>query len=148
MAHDGILTRVGGAGAFRSFFAGKPVPPRPDATGPADPATKEESPLTQVLVVGNSQFVTDLFLRNFPANSLFLENAVDWMTSGSELISIRSRGATARPLRQLSDAARTAIKLILIIGVPALVVLLSLLRVQVRRRTRRQTVEAFQPAAR
>lgn len=136
------------SGQFRSFFAGKPAPPRPDASGPADPPAKEESPLTQVIVVGNSQFVADIFLRNFPANSLFLENAVDWMTSGSELISIRSRGATARPLRQLSDAARTAIKLILIIGVPALVVLLSLVRVQVRRRARWQTVEAFRPAAR
>jgi ABC-type uncharacterized transport system involved in gliding motility auxiliary subunit len=136
------------SGQFRSFFSGKPIPPQPDAAGPADPSTKEESPLTQVIVVGNSQFVTDLFLRNFPANSLFLENAVDWMTSGSELISIRSRGATARPLRRLSDAARTTIKLILIIGVPAFVVLLSLVRVQVRQRTRRQTVEAFQPVLR
>jgi ABC-type uncharacterized transport system involved in gliding motility auxiliary subunit len=136
------------SGQFRSFFAGKPVPARPDATGPADPPTKEESPLTQVIVVGNSQFVTDLFLRNFPANSLFLENAVDWMTTGSELISIRSRGATARPLRHLSDAARTTVKLLLIIGVPALVVLLSLVRVKVRQRTRRRTVEAFQPASR
>jgi ABC-type uncharacterized transport system involved in gliding motility auxiliary subunit len=92
--------------------------------------------------------VTDVFLRNFPANSLFLENAVDWMTTGNELISIRSRGATARPLRHLSDAARTTVKLLLIIGVPALVVLLSLVRVKVRQRARRQTVEAFQPASR
>lgn len=136
------------SGQFRSFFAGKPVPPRPDATGPADSPPKEESPLTQVIVVGNSQFVTDVFLRNFPANSLFLENAVDWMTTGNELISIRSRGATARPLRHLSDAARTTVKLLLIIGVPALVVLLSLVRVKVRQRARRQTVEAFQPASR
>jgi ABC-2 type transport system permease protein len=136
------------SGQFRSFFAGKPTPARPDAaTGPADPPAKDESPLTQVIVVGNSQFITDIFLRNFPANSIFLENAVDWMTSGNELISIRSRGATARPLRMLSDAARTAIKLILIIGVPALVVLLSLVRMQVRRNSRRQTAEAFQPVA-
>ena len=41
-------------------------------------------------VAGYLTLVTDLFLRNFPANSLFLENAVDWMTSGSELISIIS----------------------------------------------------------
>ncbi len=136
------------SGQFKSFFGGKPTPPRPDAAGTVDPPRQEESPLTQVILVGNSQFVSDIFLRNFPANSIFLENAVDWMTSGSELISIRSRGATARPLRQLSDAARTAIKLVLIIGVPILVILLSVARMQFRRRARRQTVEAFQPAAR
>jgi ABC-2 type transport system permease protein len=135
------------SGQFRSFFADKPVPPRPSAGGTADPPAKTESPLTQVVVVGNSQFVSDLFLRNFPANSIFFENAIDWMTTGNDLIGIRSRGATARPLRQLSDAARTTIKLILIVGVPALVVLLSLVRMQIRRQSRRRTVEAFQPVA-
>lgn len=135
------------SGQFQSFFAGKPAPTRPDAGGPADPPARTESPLTQVIVVGNSQFVTDMFLRNFPANSLFLENAVDWMTTGNDLIGIRSRGATARPLRQLSDAARTMIKLALIIGVPVLVIVLGFVRAQVRRRARWRTAEAFRPAA-
>jgi ABC-2 type transport system permease protein len=135
------------SGQFRSFFTGRPAPARPDPTGPADAPARTESPLTQVIVVGNSQFVADMFLRNFPANSLFLENAVDWMTTGNDLIGIRSRGATARPLRQLPDAARTTIKLLLIIGVPVLVIAFGLVRAQVRRRARWRSAESFRPAA-
>jgi ABC-type uncharacterized transport system involved in gliding motility auxiliary subunit len=135
------------SGQFKSFFGGKPVPPRPDGGGPADPPAKTESPLTQVLVVGNSQFLTDLFLRNFPANSIFFENAVDWMTTGNDLIGIRSRGATARPLKKLSDAARTTVKLLLIVGVPAIVVVFGLVRAQFRRRSRRREIELFKDVA-
>lgn len=129
-------------GRFRSFYQDQPVPPAsapaPEGEGaPAVPASEApllESPETRILVVGNAQFATDSFLGQFPANSVFLLNAVDWMTFGDQLISIRSRGATERPLAQISDGAKSRIKLACILGAPLLVVLAGIARFWVRRR--------------
>lgn len=135
-------------GKFRSHYADKTPPPKPGDEGAAVGETPlQESPLTQVIVVGNSQFMTNMFLRNFPENALFLQNAVDWMTLGNELISIRSRGATARPVRELSDGARTGVKILLTAGVPILVILAGLLRTAVRRRRRQLLADEFRPAS-
>jgi ABC-type uncharacterized transport system involved in gliding motility auxiliary subunit len=132
-------------GKFQSAFAGKPVPPKPGAADGAVESPLTESPLTQVLVVGNSQFCSNLFLHNFPENVLFLQNAIDWMTLGGDLISIRSRGATARPLREIPTGARTAVKLALTAGIPALVILVGVARATVRRRQRNRLVEIYGP---
>jgi len=144
-------------GNFKSYFEGKPVPPKPDAgtpppegapPQPAEAPALTESPETQILVVGSSQFVTNTFLRMFPENMLFLQNAVDWMTIGTDLIAIRSRGATERQVKQLSDGAKTAVKTALTWGLPVLIVALGFIRGAVRRRARERAVNAYyQPAA-
>ena len=135
------------AGTFRSAYRETPVPPKPGAAvaGVAE-TPRTESPLTQILVVGNSQFCSNLFLRNFPENALFLQNAIDWMTLGGDLISIRSRGATARPIREVSDGVRTAVKIILTAGIPILVIVVGLTRAAVRRRQRVRLADAYRPA--
>ncbi len=134
-------------GRFKSFYANHPVPPvsvppaeaQPGMTPPAQPPTSDtpvlESPdNTRILVVGNAQFATDSFMSQFPANSIFLLNAVDWMTLGDQLISIRSRGATDRPLATLSDGAKSRVKLICILGTPLLVIIGGIARFSIRRR--------------
>lgn len=143
-------------GEFQSAFAGKPVPHLPSEGTPAgmgeppaapvDGPTLTASPTTQILVVGNSQFVSNTFLRTAPENILLFQNAVDWMTLGNELISIRSRGATERPVKELSAGAKTAIKLALTFGLPALVVAFGLLRGVLRRRGRERLVAMYRPA--
>lgn len=74
-------------GEFQSAYAGKPAPPVPadgvpegEAPVSADAPALTSSPTTQILVVGNSQFVSNTFLRMAPENILFFQNAVDWMT--------------------------------------------------------------------
>lgn len=52
----------------------------------------------KLIVVANNQFVKDNFLNDFDSNILFLLNTVDYLTWGDDLISIRSRGKTDRPL--------------------------------------------------
>ncbi len=141
-----IITAVTLSGRFESFYTDREVP----ALASADKAEKggeetieavaeetpiTESPETQVLVVGNAQFATDSFLAQFPANSVFLQNAIDWMTLGDRLISIRSRGATDRPLKQISEATRSTLKLLCILGTPALVIIFGLVRFGIRRKT-------------
>jgi len=139
-------------GHFTSLFEERPVPPRPVPEGmDADEvfdAVQEapalnRSPMNQVLVVGCSRIMENMFLRLFPENMLFIQNAVDWMTLGEDLIAIRSRGATDRPLRELTDGTRTAIRISLAFGPAALVIALGLIRGAIRRRNRQRLADRF-----
>jgi len=133
------------SGRFPSYYANHDVPALPAAASGTDegaglPAASSlgtpalQSPETQVIVVGNALFATDNFLGQFPENSLFLLNSIDWMTIGDRLIAIRSRGATDRPLAPVSDATKSTVKLLVLFGTPLLVVGFGLVRFTLRRR--------------
>jgi len=130
------------SGRFPSYYQNHEVPAATTAAGlegaPAEPRPMQqpilESPDTRLLVVGNALFATDGFLGQFPENSLFLLNAIDWMTVGDRLISIRSRGATDRPLKQVSDGTKSTTKLLVILGAPLIVIAFGLVRFTLRRR--------------
>ncbi len=140
-------------GRFTSAYSEKPVPSAmPAVEGEATPASLEtpikESPDTQILVVGNSSFVTNQFLRIFPANLLFVQNALDYVSSGDDLIAIRSRGATERPIKQLSEGGKAAVKYFNTLGVAALVVIFGLVRRVARRKVREGLAASYRPAGR
>jgi ABC-type uncharacterized transport system involved in gliding motility auxiliary subunit len=136
------ITAVSVSGRFESFYTDREVPSLTPAgekgeesiTAAPDEVPLLESPDTRIIVVGNGLFATDQFLAQFPANSVFLLNAIDWMTLGDKLITIRSRGATDRPLRELSDASKSSIKLVGILGTPILVIAFGLVRFGLRRK--------------
>ncbi|MDP2599785.1 MAG: Gldg family protein [Deltaproteobacteria bacterium] len=65
----------------------------------------------KMAVVGNTQFLNNTFLQQFPDNGLLLENAVDVFSTGEELISVRSKGVVHQPVALVSDRARMGIKL-------------------------------------
>ncbi len=127
-------------GRFRSHFAGKPIPTAPgDSTMSAAPAGQslDESKDTQILVVGNSQFASSNFLSMFPGNQNFILNAVDWMTLGDKLISIRSRGAVDRPLKITSGTGKLLFKYANTFGVAVLVAVFGFARFSMKKRARR-----------
>ena len=135
------------SGVFKSFYAGKAIPPvessESDEAMTAKPAeeertTKTDSEATQIVVVGNSQFLQ----QGQRDGQLFFLNTVDWLTLGEELINIRSHGATNRPLKEISESEKFFLKFISIAGVPVLVVAFGLVRFFLRRRAKR-LVEAY-----
>ncbi|MEZ4650450.1 MAG: Gldg family protein [Candidatus Eisenbacteria bacterium] len=138
---------VGLTGKFRSFFANRPIPVAPGSDGAsmaAADSTITESVETQMLIAGNSNFITDQFLGMHPENSLLIQNALDWMTLGNDLIAIRSRGATARPFEhELSNGQKAAIKYANTFGIAGLVVLLGLVWNAARRRSRQQLRDRY-----
>lgn len=119
-------------GRFLSFWRDK-VPPTAPA-GAAYPKFQAQSAETSILVIGTSRLAQPDFLRQFPENGTFLLNAVDWLTLGPELIGIRSRAADARVLPPVSERAKSFIKFVNVIGVPLLIALLGILRLNARRR--------------
>lgn len=135
------------SGKFKSYFADKEVPAAPADTMPGaappppDAPKITESPETQILVVGTSHFITANFLSQYPANITFFQNALDWMALGNDLIAIRSRSVSERPLKpeiQKDEAARKrdAIKYAGIFGMPVLLTIYGVGQWMGRRRAK------------
>ena len=124
-----------------SFYAGKEVPP---VSAVKDEGAEQESPqnalqstedlskkvtksstddTVRMLVVGNSIFATNSMARQFPENLNFIQNAIDYITMDSSLIEIRAKTFSQRPLREISDRAKTPIKFFVIFGIPILIAL-------------------------
>ena len=135
------------SGAFKSFYTDKAIPPAESGESngavTAQPVaeertTKTDSEATQIVVLGNSQFLQ----QGRPDGQLFFLNTVDWLTLGEELINIRSHGVTDRPLKEISESEKFFLKFISIAGVPLLVIAFGLVRFFLRRRAKRM-VEAY-----
>ena len=134
-------------GKFKSFYAGKDIPSAASSTDIGDDAeetpaqteeteertTITESAQTQIIVVGTSQFLTQL---NRNSVDFFL-NSLDWLTLGETLIGIRSHTITDRPIKDASGVEKNFIKYFCTIGIPLLVVLIALIRYLLRRRVKR-----------
>jgi gliding-associated putative ABC transporter substrate-binding component GldG len=116
------------SGSFRSAYSDTSPPEGVNA------APLMKSPETRMVVVGNSRFVADNQLQRFPANGVFFLNTVDWLTLGEDLISIRSRGATDRPLKSLSEKGKTTVKMLNTYGIGILIALFGLGRFYIRHR--------------
>ncbi|MCE5272793.1 Gldg family protein [bacterium] len=123
-----LAMAVLGTGRFKSAFAGPVV-----GVGAASPPFAAESPATgSILMVANSNFLENRYL--YPGNLEFMLNAVDYMTIGDKLISIRTRPTTDRPLKSLGGEMKNFLRLLNIVGVPLLVILFGMMRFYLKRR--------------
>jgi hypothetical protein len=103
---------------------------------PADPfhkhneeEKKDEGPKTRLVVVGDSDFVTDRVLQNFPdgANADLFLNAVGWCSFSSErTATIRPKDDTA-PTVTLDNAAKARVGRLAIIFYPCMVLVIGIL---------------------
>jgi ABC-type uncharacterized transport system involved in gliding motility auxiliary subunit len=93
--------------------------------------------------VGSWHFLTDSYVGQFNGNAVFAANAVDGMTLGSDLIEIRSRAGSGKPLREVEDSERLLLKFLGIFAVPVLVVLAGLVRMRLRSLRRRRLAREY-----
>ena len=125
-------------GPFTSYFKDKPVPAASDTA--AVPALHEPtvttSPENRIVVVGDGEFFVDDKGGSDRDNLLFFQNLVDWLMQDEDLIGIRSREVTDRPLRSVSPATKNIVKYANMLGSPLLVVILGIVAWQLRRRRR------------
>lgn len=120
-------------GVFESYFKGKPSPltaaPTPEAGQTAGPqpqptpaapvnaiGTIENSPDTaRLVVIGSAEFLNDVVFqlssnltRDRYLNTLqFMQNTVDWSVEDLDLLTIRSRGTSARVLNPLTESQQS-----------------------------------------
>jgi ABC-type uncharacterized transport system involved in gliding motility auxiliary subunit len=132
------------------------VPPVPADTtsaiqAPADEPKIAESPATQIILIGSSQIANNNFLSQFPANLTFMLNTIDWVALGNELIAIRSREVSDRPLnpeilKDEAEAKRNTIKFAGTFGMPILLTVYGMLRWLARRREKQAFEDSLQGA--
>jgi ABC-type uncharacterized transport system involved in gliding motility auxiliary subunit len=101
------------SGVLPSAYAGKPAPKREGAAAlPALPASSRPS---RIIVVGSSFFANDLMGVPHPFadssyNADFIVSAVDWLASGDDLVTIKTRGLRDSRLSKVQDPnARSAV---------------------------------------
>ncbi len=87
----------------------------------------------RMVVVGDSEWVTDGIAGNNQGNIVLALNWIDWLAQEEALASIRSKVVTSRELAFRSDAHRDTVQYINIAGVPVLLVLLGAIRFWRRR---------------
>ncbi len=60
----------------------------------------------ELILISDTKFLSDEAGMSVPDNMIFLLNAADYLTGEKELISLRSREITNRPLEKLEDSTR------------------------------------------
>jgi len=96
------------------------------------------APKARVMVAGDSDFLSDTFLNMYPENLILAENLIDFSVQDEDLISLRSRGATDRPLAELSESTRSEIRYGNIFAMPLLVVFFGAARFFYQSRSQRR----------
>lgn len=91
----------------------------------------------RITVIADSDFVTENFLQGNPDNLNFFLNSVDGLSLGEDLINIRAKGASSRPITQdLSDNTKALIRYGNIFGITIIVLAFGLSRYYLRRRSK------------
>jgi len=72
---------------------------------------KENSQGVKLAVIGDGDFIKDIFVQDHQGNLQFFLNVVDFLAQEKDLIAIRSKPIISRPIRSLSDQAKQIIKI-------------------------------------
>lgn len=126
------------SGKFQSYYTKEGVKP------PEGEEIAKESTETYLMVAGSTRFIQDNYLKQFPENFVFFENAIDYFALGGKLIGIRSKGATDRPIAVLSDRVRSVVKGLNLAAPPLLIVALGFVILFLRRTRARALAIAYQ----
>ena len=62
---------------------------------------------SEIILIADSKFLSDDAGMSVPENMVFTMNAVDYLAGEKELIALRSREITNRPLEDIEDSTRS-----------------------------------------
>src|SRR5690606_6699170 len=95
-----------------------------------------------LIVLASARSMTDRLFQQAQTNALFASNIVDTQLLGDELLGIRSKPVTNRPINPtLTDSQKNTWKWLNMAGVPVLLVLFALL-LGILRKAQRRSIEA------
>ncbi|MBN1127834.1 MAG: GldG family protein [Chitinispirillaceae bacterium] len=143
-------------GSFKSFFAGKSVPPlKQEVLGDslskidlandlhANRAVAESNSAGQLVVVSNAGFVSSQ--NAAPQNIMMIQNLVDWFSQDANLIAVRTRAVKDRTidadLLKKGSSKPGVIRFINIIAMPLIVIFIGIV-IFIRRREKVPVVPA------
>ena len=106
----------------------------------AEVTYSDNKSLSQLILISDSKFISDDGGGVSPENHIFVMNAVDYLLGDRELISLRSREITNRPLEELEDEEKSRWKWINILLPSILVVGFGFIRLK-RENSRAKVLE-------
>ena len=106
----------------------------------AEVSNSDNRSLSQLILISDSKFISDDGGGASPENHIFVMNAVDYLLGDHELISLRSREITNRPLEELEDEEKSRWKWINILLPSILVVGFGFIRLK-RENSRAKVLE-------
>lgn len=86
------------------------------------------------ILIPDSDFISDMFISQFPQNGTFFLNAVDFLTIDPLLIEIRSKAPGDKPLEEITEGKKLWLKVFGIGGMPFVLSLIGLIRMLSRKR--------------
>ena len=99
---------------------------------------KDPEKIFRIIVATDSDWIGEQMVGQFPDHPALAVNWIDWLTQDDSLATIRSKGASIRNLTFDSNTHRNLVQYGNMIGVPALIIVLGLLRYFMRRRVTRR----------
>jgi gliding-associated putative ABC transporter substrate-binding component GldG len=90
----------------------------------------------KIVLVGDSDFATDMFSGAGSDNMLFFQNIADGLTLDSDLINIRAKSVSERPIKSLGKVPKELVRYANIFGITALILIFGLARYFLRRRNK------------
>jgi ABC-type uncharacterized transport system involved in gliding motility auxiliary subunit len=84
--------------------------------------------------VSDSEFLLDQGGGRSPENHIFMMNSVDYLIGDRDLIALRSREITSRPLEEISDETKKTWKWVNIILPSFIIVGFGLIRMRTQKR--------------
>ncbi|MEI7579389.1 MAG: Gldg family protein [bacterium] len=112
-------------GSFTSFYQGKDIPalktPSEDKR-PKDFPRYDQSDKAKIILVGDSDFITDSFYTGNEQNPVLFINLIDWLSGNDALLGLRSKSIVTRPITPQSSAAKLAIRAVVTALVPLSVI--------------------------
>lgn len=94
----------------------------------------ENGLMSQVVLVSDSEFLLDQGGGRSPENHIFMMNSVDYLIGDRDLIALRSREITSRPLEEISDETKKTWKWVNIILPSFIIVGFGLIRMRTQKR--------------
>jgi len=92
--------------------------------------------VSSIIVVGDGDFVNNNFVQGNPDNLTFFQNLVDSLSLDDDLINIRSKIVSSRPIKELTDSQRAMYRYLNVFGITILVVFYGMFRYFIRRKSR------------
>ncbi|NCF75063.1 MAG: hypothetical protein GWO87_01070 [Xanthomonadaceae bacterium] len=123
-------------GKFESSYKGKDHPKKEGEKSIDEEKFIPSVDKARLTVIGDSDFIKDNFLSRNGNNLILFQNIIDTLTLDSDLINIRSKGVTNRPLKEVSEAKKMSIKYFNIFGVTILVIIFGIIKYNLRKRRR------------
>jgi len=93
----------------------------------------------RMVVIGDSDFITDDYAGSNPTALLFMLNAVDWLAQDEQLIGVRSKQRQASSLVFEKDGQKNTVKYVNLIGLPVLVAIFGFAYLYRRKKITKRT---------